>query len=163
MEFYLFLRYAGRTHLPVHSRVMWLYATCLQIIAPAEAFEMFAYSDSECQSMSQIVKVEVVQPDGFQTITLLHVIPLCAPFVWNVYEAAVHGNKRTNNLCEGWNNKTAILIPIHHPATCGGSLNKNLYQTLLYRTWLSIIRQRNHRNGCNICALALMLTPVEFQ
>ncbi|MPC69142.1 hypothetical protein E2C01_063357 [Portunus trituberculatus] len=38
------------------------------------------------------------------------------PAIWNVHEATLHGNSRTNNICEGWNNKFSNLVGHHHPS-----------------------------------------------
>jgi hypothetical protein len=40
------------------------------------------------------------------------------PAIWNIHEATVNGDPRTNNVCEGWNNKFFNLVgyappPIH--------------------------------------------------
>ena len=36
--------------------------------------------------------------------------------MWNVHEATLEGSARTNNVCEGWNNKFANLIGHNHPS-----------------------------------------------
>lgn len=38
------------------------------------------------------------------------------PEVWNVHEATLNDNPRTNNQCEGWNNKFYHLVGNHHPS-----------------------------------------------
>lgn len=38
------------------------------------------------------------------------VSPLFPPNIWNVYEATLQGQNRTNNQCEGWNNRFSNLI-----------------------------------------------------
>ncbi len=42
--------------------------------------------------------------------------PMYPPAVWNVHEATLDDNPRTNNVCEGWNNKFANLVGYHHPS-----------------------------------------------
>ncbi|XP_041372658.1 uncharacterized protein LOC121385930 [Gigantopelta aegis] len=37
------------------------------------------------------------------------------PAVWNVHEATLAGEPRTNNQCEGWNNRFTHLIGYSHP------------------------------------------------
>ena len=48
--------------------------------------------------------------------------PLFSPDIWNVHEATLSNQERTNNVCEGWNN--AFASPIGH-------LNPSLWTLLL--------------------------------
>jgi hypothetical protein len=32
------------------------------------------------------------------------------PAIWNVHDATVNGDTRTNNMCEGWNNNFFNLV-----------------------------------------------------
>ena len=38
------------------------------------------------------------------------------PAIWNVHDATVNGDARTNNLCEGWINKFFNLVGHAHPS-----------------------------------------------
>ena len=42
--------------------------------------------------------------------------PLFPPPVWNVHDATLNNDPRTNNICEGWNNKFHNLVGHHHPS-----------------------------------------------
>ncbi|KAG7168276.1 hypothetical protein Hamer_G030733, partial [Homarus americanus] len=57
-----------------------------------------------------------IQLKNSQGITLLHMPPACPSDVWNVYEATLDGNCRTNNVCKSWNDKFVNLIGHNHPS-----------------------------------------------
>ena len=38
------------------------------------------------------------------------------PAIWNVHDATVNGDARTNNMCEGWNNNFFNLVGHAHPS-----------------------------------------------
>jgi hypothetical protein len=40
--------------------------------------------------------------------------PMFPPAIWNVHDATVNGDARTNNMCEGWNNKLFNLVGHDH-------------------------------------------------
>ena len=42
--------------------------------------------------------------------------PMFHPSVWSVHNATMEGNPRTNNVCEGWNNKFHTLVGSSHPS-----------------------------------------------
>ena len=42
--------------------------------------------------------------------------PMFQPSVWSVDNATMEGNPRTNNVCEGWNNKFHTLVGSSHPS-----------------------------------------------
>ena len=60
--------------------------------------------------------------------------PMFPSVIWNVHDATVNGDARTNNMCEGWNNKFFNLVghmecdrvvskgrnycPYYYPARC---------------------------------------------
>ena len=44
------------------------------------------------------------------------VAPLYQPAVWNVHNATLADQERTNNVCEGWNHAFASLIGYTHPS-----------------------------------------------
>lgn len=41
--------------------------------------------------------------------------PLFPPEFWNMHEATINGDERTNNACEGWNNAFSHLVGQDHP------------------------------------------------
>ncbi|KAK8381301.1 hypothetical protein O3P69_018409 [Scylla paramamosain] len=41
--------------------------------------------------------------------------PRFPPEIWNVHEATIRDESRTNNLCEGWNNRYSRLVGHSHP------------------------------------------------
>ena len=43
--------------------------------------------------------------------------PRFPPRVWNLHENLLNGNPRTNNECEGWNNRFRNLVGHNHPTT----------------------------------------------
>ncbi|KAL8577385.1 hypothetical protein ACOMHN_060207 [Nucella lapillus] len=43
-------------------------------------------------------------------IRMRRIPPLFAPAIWNVHNATIDNNPRTNNICEGWNNKFMNLM-----------------------------------------------------
>ena len=53
-------------------------------------------------------------PSGI--IRLRRVPPMFPPAKWNVHEATLNNDARTNNICEGWNNKFSSLIGHKHPS-----------------------------------------------
>ena len=42
--------------------------------------------------------------------------PQFPPASWNVHQITLEGNRRTNNVCEGWNNKYSHLVGHQHPS-----------------------------------------------
>ena len=50
------------------------------------------------------------------TIRLRRYPPLYPPAKWNVHEATLAGNSRTNNICKGWNNALRHLVGYNHPS-----------------------------------------------
>lgn len=42
--------------------------------------------------------------------------PAFPPASWNVHHATLNGDPRTNNVCEGWNNKFVHLVGHQHPS-----------------------------------------------
>ncbi|KAL8609404.1 hypothetical protein ACOMHN_019893 [Nucella lapillus] len=49
-------------------------------------------------------------------IRMRRIPPLFAPAIWNVHNATIDNNPRTNNICEGWNNKFMNLVGHYHPS-----------------------------------------------
>lgn len=50
------------------------------------------------------VRQAVRMPNGVMRINVANA-PAFPPRVWNVREATLHQNPRTNNHCEGWNSR----------------------------------------------------------
>ena len=58
-----------------------------------------------------------VQPAHGQVgVNLQRMPPRFPPELWNVHEATVNGAPRTNNQCEGWNNRFFHLVGYKHPS-----------------------------------------------
>ena len=55
-------------------------------------------------------------PDQQPQLTMRRVPPMFQPSVWSVHYATMEGNPRTNNVCEGWNNKFHTLVGSSHPS-----------------------------------------------
>jgi len=55
------------------------------------------------------------QGDG-NGIRMRRVPPAFHPASWNVHHATLNGDPRTNNVCEGWNNKFVHLVGHQHPS-----------------------------------------------
>ena len=53
-------------------------------------------------------------------LTMRRVPPMFPPSIWSVHSATVDSDPRTNNVCEGWNNKFFTLVGSAHPSiwTC---------------------------------------------
>lgn len=49
-------------------------------------------------------------------IRMRRIPPLYPPSLWNVHQATMNDEARTNNLCESWNNGYQHLIGYHHPS-----------------------------------------------
>jgi len=49
-------------------------------------------------------------------LTMRHIPPMFPPHIWNVHDATIRNNPRTNNICEGWNNKFFNLVGHYHPS-----------------------------------------------
>ena len=41
--------------------------------------------------------------------------PRFPPDLWNVRDATVNGDARTNNICESWNSRYSSLVAVNHP------------------------------------------------
>ena len=63
--------------------------------------------------------VRRIQRPGESGDVRLHLrclLPLFHPPLWNVHEATLAGDDRTNNLCESWNNAFKHLVGHSHPS-----------------------------------------------
>jgi hypothetical protein len=72
---------------------------------PPEAAELLDYFDSTyISAQNQAVR-----------LVLRCIPPMFPPAIWNVHDATVNGDARTNNMCEGWN-KFFNLVGHAHPS-----------------------------------------------
>jgi hypothetical protein len=46
------------------------------------------------------------------------------PSLWNVHDATVNSDPRTNNQCEGWNNKFKHIVGHKHPSVSSDQVPK---------------------------------------
>ena len=53
---------------------------------------------------------------GQEGIRIQHVPPRYPPQIWNVHQATIIAEPRTNNQCEGWNNRFFYLVGFKHPS-----------------------------------------------
>ena len=82
---------------------------CLNRIAMLEAAGLVDYFDSTYVN------------GAYLQLQQRRLRPRFPPPVWNVHEATINGTPRTNNQCEGWNNKFVHLVGHNHPSVfkCG--------------------------------------------
>ncbi|KAK2159755.1 hypothetical protein LSH36_147g09031 [Paralvinella palmiformis] len=86
--------------------------TYLRDNTPDGADELLSYFDRTYVTGSY----RRVQPGHGQIgIRVKRIPPLYPPAVWNVNEATLASEPRTNNQCEGWNNRFTHLIGYSHP------------------------------------------------
>ena len=82
----------------------------LRGIAPIVAEDLLNYFDSIYVSST----LRIVQRNGNNIVR--HTPPLFPKELWNVCQATVNDETRTNNQCEGWNTRFLHLVGQHHPA-----------------------------------------------
>ena len=76
----------------------------IRSITPDEPEDLVDYFDTTYVS-GTYRSVLSQNPDQQQQLTMRRVPPMFQPSVWSVHYATMEGNTRTNNVCEGWNNK----------------------------------------------------------
>ena len=83
---------------------------------PAETEELVDYFETTYVTGTY----RPVQRNGEQRLTMRRVPPMFPPSIWSVHSATVDSDPRTNNVCEGWNNKFFTLVGSAHPSiwTC---------------------------------------------
>ena len=81
---------------------------------PLEAAELLDYFDSTYISG----RLRQQNPAQNQAVRLVlrRSPPMFPPAIWNVHDATVNGDARTNNMCEGWNSKFLNLVGHTHPS-----------------------------------------------
>lgn len=87
------------------------------------------------------------QQDGHNQGMLMRLArrpPTFLPETWNVHDATLNGDDRTNNACEGWNNSFRILVGAHHPSFY------RLLDALRKDVAMSETMLLQHRNGDQI-------------
>ena len=80
---------------------------------PPEAAELLDYLDSTYISGSH--RCAIVPGQGLRMV-MCRTPSMFPPAIWNIHEATVNGDLRTNNVCEGWNNKFLNLVGYAHPS-----------------------------------------------
>ena len=91
--------------LPFYQYLIWpMVCICLEHCHddPPEAAELLDYFDSTYISG----RLRQQNPAQNQAVPLVvrHSPHMFPPVIWNVHDATVNGDARTNNMCEGWNN-----------------------------------------------------------
>ena len=81
--------------------------------APADATDLVEYFDATY--VSGALRRRPLA-DGVAGVHLRRKPPVFPPEVWNVHDATVANDHRTNNICEGWNNGFAHLVDRKHPS-----------------------------------------------
>ncbi|KAG7164208.1 hypothetical protein Hamer_G014346 [Homarus americanus] len=85
---------------------------------PPEAEELLMYFDRTYVSGSfRLIQQPVGMPsDALMPLGMSHTSPMFSPHLWNVHDATMNTNARTNNICEGWNYKFFNLVGHYHPS-----------------------------------------------
>ena len=81
---------------------------------PPEAAELLDYFDSTY--ISGGLRQQNPAQNQAVRLVLRRSPPMFPPAIWNVHDATVNGDARTNNMCEGWNNKFFNLVGHAHPS-----------------------------------------------
>ncbi|XP_042149800.1 uncharacterized protein LOC121837949 [Ixodes scapularis] len=84
-------------------------------MAPDDMAEILACFDSTYVS-GTFRTASRTEADGRLTTTVCRRRPEFPPEIWNVMEATLRGEDRTNNACEGWNNAFKHLVGHSHPS-----------------------------------------------
>ena len=80
---------------------------------PVEAASLLEYFDSTYVSGNLR---RGVAPDDVLRVVMRRGQPMFPPTVWNMHDATVNGDPRTNNVSEGWNNTFFNLVGYAHPS-----------------------------------------------
>ena len=81
---------------------------------PPEAAELIEYFDSTYIS-GRLRQQNPAQNKAVRLVSR-RIPPMFPPAIWNVHNTTVNGDARTNNMCEGWNNKFFNLVGYAHPS-----------------------------------------------
>jgi hypothetical protein len=82
---------------------------------PVESEDLVDYFDTTYVSGTYRPVLQQ-NPNQQPQLTMRRVPPMFQPSVWSVHNATMEGNPRTNNVCEGWNNKFHTLVGSSHPS-----------------------------------------------
>lgn len=85
----------------------------LRTITPAAAEPLIDYFDSTY--VSGTLRQQRQAPGQQLLLQFRRVPPRFPPVLWNVHDATVNNEPRTNNVVEGWNNKMRHLVGHQHP------------------------------------------------
>ena len=80
---------------------------------PVESEDLVDYFDTTYVS-GNYRPVLQQNPNQQPQLTMRRVPPMFQSSVWSVHNATMEGNPRTNNVCEGWNNKFHTLVGSSH-------------------------------------------------
>ncbi|KAG1655023.1 hypothetical protein GQR58_024745 [Nymphon striatum] len=132
-------------------------------VALPEAAELIGYFDTTYVSGPFR---NVRAPNG--VIRLRRVEPQFGIEMWNVHEATINGDLRTNNICEAWNNSSQISWDTRTPPS--GRLSKDYgirsrqYEPSLHRMLsgtedenVYVVKLRNFSAASKICVETLMM------
>jgi hypothetical protein len=81
---------------------------------PPEAAELLDYFDSTY--ISGRLRQQNPAQNHAVRLVLTRSPPMFPPAIWNVHDATVNGDARTNNMCASWNNKFFNLVGHAHPS-----------------------------------------------
>lgn len=82
---------------------------------PAETADLVDYFDATYVS-GTYRPVQQLNADQQPQLMMRRTPPMFQPAVWSVHKATMECNPRTNNVCEGWNNKFYTLVGTSHPS-----------------------------------------------
>ncbi|KAG7172064.1 hypothetical protein Hamer_G001049 [Homarus americanus] len=90
----------------------------LKTVIPSETEELLMYFDRTYVSGSfRLIQQPVAMPsDALMPMRMRHTSSMFAPHLWNVHDATMNNNARTNDICAGWNNKFFNLVGHYHPS-----------------------------------------------
>lgn len=84
----------------------------LRTIVPDEAVDLLDYFDSTYVNGNLR---RIGNQNAVGTLNFRRIKPLFPPATWNVHETTLASGERTNNQCEGWNNRFSNLVGKDHP------------------------------------------------
>ena len=82
--------------------------------APDGAEELVEYFSTNCVN-GTYRRVQTADEDGTIVVRVRRSRPRFPPALWNVHDATINNEPRTNNQCEGYNNRFAYLVGHTHP------------------------------------------------
>ena len=101
---------------------------------------------------------------SFNQLTMRCVPPMFPPSIWSVPPATVDSDPRTNNVCEGWNNKFFTLVGSAHPSiwTCIQWFQREHASYTARRHWHPTNRESTrskccYRNDYRTCVMTASL------